>query len=122
MGHTLHECSHPSPKGQWASSLPCLVAGVFLLLRKEPFLRVCGKLIGAALASCLLPALWYYVAYLQAGKEFLDLIIEENFDRFTGNMSYSSHNAPPFYYLYITLAGFLPWTPAGCHLAVCPLL
>lgn len=97
-------------KGPVGIVLPCLVAGVFLFLRKEPFLRVCGKLIGAALASCLLPALWYYVAYQQAGKEFLDLVIEENFDRFTGNMSYSSHNAPPFYYLYITLAGFLPWT------------
>lgn len=97
-------------KGPVGIVLPCLVTGVFLLLRKEPFFRVCYKLLGAAVAACLLPAVWYYVAYLQAGQEFLDLVIEENFDRFTGNMSYSSHNAPPFYYLYITLAGFLPWT------------
>lgn len=97
-------------KGPVGIVLPCLVSGVFLLLRKERFFKICYKLFGIAIASCILPALWYYIAYLQAGREFLDLIIEENFDRFTGNMSYSSHNAPPFYYLYITLTGFLPWT------------
>ena len=46
-------------KGPVGIVLPCLVTGVFLLLRKEPFFRVCYKLLGAAVAACLLPAVWY---------------------------------------------------------------
>lgn len=97
-------------KGPVGIVLPCLVSGVFLLFRKERLFPICYKLLLVALAACVLPACWYYMAYLQGGQEFIDLVIEENFKRFTGKMSYVSHHAPPFYYLYITLAGFLPWT------------
>ncbi len=97
-------------KGPIGIVLPCLVCGVYMLLRQERFVRICYKLIIAALLACILPALWYYMAYLQGGEQFLDLVIEENFARFAGKMSYVSHHAPPFYYLYITIAGFLPWS------------
>ena len=36
--------------------------------------------------------------------------MEENFARFMGKMSYDSHEQPIVYYLYITLAGWLPWS------------
>lgn len=97
-------------KGPVGIVLPCLVTGVFMLLRREPFWRTCGKFVVIAVASCILPAVWYYAAYRQGGENFIALVVEENFGRFTGTMSYKSHDAPPFYYLYITLAGFLPWT------------
>lgn len=36
--------------------------------------------------------------------------MEENVDRFLGKMSYGSHEQPIIYYVYITLAGWLPWS------------
>ena len=39
-------------KGPVGIVLPCLVSGVFLLLRKERFFKICYKLFGIAIASC----------------------------------------------------------------------
>ena len=39
-----------------------------------------------------------------------DLMMEENFGRFLGKMSYESHENGPFYYFPILLSGLLPWS------------
>ena len=36
--------------------------------------------------------------------------MEENFGRFLGKMSYESHEQPIIYYIYTTIAGFIPWS------------
>ena len=41
--------------------------------------------------ACIVPALWYVAAYKQGGDAFLALVIEENFGRMMGKMSYDSH-------------------------------
>ncbi len=97
-------------KGPVGSLLPCMVGGAYFLFRGDRFLLAFGKFITLALTSLLLPALWYYAAWLQGGDAFYDLMMEENIGRLTGNMSYESHTQP-FYYNFITLAaGLLPWT------------
>lgn len=97
-------------KGPVGIILPCGVMGVFLLIKGEKIFRACYKLAFAALCACLLPALWYYFAYRQGGDNFITLVLEENFGRFLGKMTYESHEQPAIYNVYITLSGFLPWT------------
>ena len=97
-------------KGPVGIILPCAVLGVFLLLQKISLWKTIYKIVPIALLSCLLPFGWYYAAYQQGGDTFLQLVMEENFSRFMGKMSYDSHEQPIVYYLYITLAGWLPWS------------
>lgn len=97
-------------KGPVGSLLPCLVIGVYCLLRGDRFFPTFFRLVGICLASLVLPALWYYAAWLEGGQHFLDLAIEENLGRLTGTMSYDSH-VKPFWYNFETLAiGLCPWT------------
>ncbi len=97
-------------KGPVGALLPCLVMGIYMLLRGDNFFRTCFVLIGLCLASFILPALWYFAAYQQGGEEFLRLAMEENIGRLTGTMSYDSHLNPWWYNLEMILAGMLPWT------------
>lgn len=97
-------------KGPVGIILPCAVIGVFLLLQKVSLWRTIYKVLLLALLACILPLLWYFAAYQQGGDTFLQLVLEENFGRFLGKMSYESHEQPVIYYFYITLAGWLPWS------------
>ena len=97
-------------KGPVGIILPCAVIGVFLLLQKVSLWRTIYKILPLALLACILPLLWYFAAYQQGGDTFLQLVLEENFGRFLGKMSYESHEQPVIYYFYITLAGWLPWS------------
>ncbi len=97
-------------KGPVGVVLPCATVGCFMLVRGEKLLRAAGICILFALASCVLPLVWYYMAYLERGDSFLYLVFEENFLRFTGKMVYSSHEEPLYYNFLTMLAGFLPYT------------
>lgn len=97
-------------KGPIGAFLPCLVAGLYMVFRGDPFFPVLGRMAALCLASCVVPAVWYYAAWLQGGDNFLNLVWEENFQRLTGTMSYESHECP-FWYNFITIiVGMLPWT------------
>lgn len=66
--------------------------------------------IALGLLSTIIPAMWYAAAYERGGARFLSLVMEENFGRMTGTMSYASH-VKPFYYNFLMIAsGLLPWT------------
>lgn len=97
-------------KGPVGVILPCAAVGCFMLVRGEKFLRAFSICLLFALASCLLPLAWYWMAYLERGNSFLYLVFEENFLRFTGKMVYSSHEEPIYYNFLTMLAGFLPYT------------
>uniref|UniRef100_A0AB33J5L4 Glycosyltransferase RgtA/B/C/D-like domain-containing protein n=1 Tax=Prevotella sp. GTC17254 TaxID=3236794 RepID=A0AB33J5L4_9BACT len=97
-------------KGPVGILLPCFVIGVFMLIRGIRWWKVFSRLTLLAIAACIIPALWYIAAYHQAGNHFLSLVMEENFGRFTGTMSYASHEHP-FTYNFMTLfVGWTPWT------------
>ena len=97
-------------KGPVAVVLPLAVIFTFMLIRGEKFWRVVVKLILPFLVPLIIPTLWYYAAYQQEGAEFLDLVHEENVERMTGNMSYSSHVKPMYYNFLTLLSGYLPYT------------
>lgn len=97
-------------KGPIGALLPCLVMGIYMLLRGDNFFRTFFVLLGLCIASFILPALWYYAAYTQGGDEFLRLAMEENIGRLTGTMSYDSHLNPWWYNFEMIVAGMLPWT------------
>ena len=97
-------------KGPVAIVLPCAVAWVCALLRREGWLRETILMALSAVVSLILPALWYYAAYQQQGDSFLQLFLEENVYRFLGKMSYQSHENGLWYYFVMLPAGLLPWT------------
>lgn len=97
-------------KGPVGILLPCLVMGLFMLLKGEKLLRTTGWMLMLGLLSTVLPLAWYYAAWKQGGDAFLSLVMEENFGRMTGTMTYESHSNPWHYNFWITAAGFLPWT------------
>jgi len=97
-------------KGPVGIILPCLVTGIFMLVQKEKFWPTFGRFVLIAVLAMVIPLAWYYAAYQQGGQEFLDLVKEENIDRFTGKMSYASHEEPVWYNFITLIAGWLPWT------------
>lgn len=97
-------------KGPIGIILPCLVMAVFMLVQREKLWSTVWRLALVAVLSLVLPLCWYYAAYQQGGDAFLTLVMEENFGRFMGKMSYESHENP-FWYNFVTLiTGWLPWT------------
>lgn len=97
-------------KGPVGILLPCLVMGVFMLLKGENFWKTIGWMSLFALLALVLPLWWYYSAWKEGGDAFLELVMEENFGRMTGTMTYESHSNPWHYNFWITAAGFMPWT------------
>ena len=97
-------------KGPVGIILPCFVMGVFMLTQRENFWGVVWRMALTALLSLIIPFCWYYAAYLQGGNEFLELVKEENIDRFMGKMAYESHENPAWYNLLTLITGWLPYT------------
>lgn len=97
-------------KGPIGALLPCLIVGVYRLLRRRNFFATFFKLTACAIAAFAIAALWYYAAWLQGGSQFLDLAIEENIGRLTGTMSYDSHLNPWYYNIICVLYGMVPYT------------
>lgn len=97
-------------KGPVGMILPCLVTGIYLLIRGRRFWPTFGIMTLNGLLSLVIPAIWYYGAWLHGGERFLRLAMEENFGRFTGTMSYDSHLNPWWYNLVTLVAGMSPYT------------
>ncbi len=97
-------------KGPIGIILPCFVMGVFMLVRRENFWGIAWRMGLTAILSLILPLAWYYAAYQEGGQAFLDLVMEENFGRIMGKMTYESHENPAWYNLVTLIAGWLPYT------------
>jgi uncharacterized membrane protein (UPF0136 family) len=97
-------------KGPVGILLPCMVTGVFLLVRGVGFWKAFFQMAMTGVVSCILPALWYVAAYQQGGDNFITLVMEENLGRFMGKMSYESHENGVHYYFIMLAAGMLPYT------------
>ena len=97
-------------KGPIGMLLPCMVLFVFRLIKGGGFVQTTVSLALSGLLSLLLPALWYVAAYARGGEPFLELVLEENFGRFTGSMTYGSHEHPVLYNFTSLLSGFAPYT------------
>ena len=95
-------------KGPVGMLLPCMVVFGFRLMRGNGFWKTTVSVGLSALLSLVLPALWYLAAYQKGGEEFLRLAMEENFGRFTGTMSYESHENPAWYNLLTLAYGLAP--------------
>lgn len=97
-------------KGPVGSIFPCLVIGVYQLMRGRSFVKTFFSLAGIGFCSFIPLAAWYWAAYHQGGEEFLALVLEENTGRFFGKMSYQSHENPIWYNFLTIIWGWIPWT------------
>lgn len=96
-------------KGPVGALLPCAVAGLWYILRGDNFFFAFFRMLLLAVLAMVVPALWYYAAWLQGGDAFFNLAYEENIGRLTGTMSYESHVQPVWYNFVTLAAGTLPW-------------
>lgn len=97
-------------KGPVGAIIPCCVIAGFMLLKRENFFKVFGKMLLFGILSLVIPAIWYYAAYKQGGQEFVDLMYEENIGRMTNTMAYDSC-VEPWWFNFVTLIyGLLPFT------------
>lgn len=97
-------------KGPVGALLPCMVIGVYKLFRHDNFFATFFGMLGLAAVALGLSAWWYYLAWVEGGDNFYNLMYEENIGRLLGQMSYGSH-VKPLWYNFATLAlGLLPWT------------
>jgi 4-amino-4-deoxy-L-arabinose transferase-like glycosyltransferase len=102
-------------KGPVGMLLPILVVGLYLVILRYNLLKITGKLLSVAIASLVLPAVWYFLAWREGGQDYFDLVWAENFGRFFGqsnlNIRYDLGHREAWWYNFLTLAaGFLPWT------------
>ncbi len=102
-------------KGPTGIIIPLVISGSYTLwLRFKGVLKEIpwSLFIFPAIFSCLLSASWYYAAYLQGGKEFLEVqLVKENAARALGMKGYEIGHEKPWYYSVIYLIiSFLPWS------------
>lgn len=102
-------------KGMVGAVLPLLIFGIYLLITRHNFLLILRKTVLVGLLSIIPLFIWYYLAYLSEGKEFVDLMWAENFGRLLGlknlNIQYHLGHEVPFWHNFLFLfSGFLPWT------------
>lgn len=97
-------------KGPIGMILPCLVAGIYGLLRGDRFTPLFLRMSAIGFTSLIIPSAYYYSAFLHGDDEFRELVIEENIGRMTGNMSYESHVKPVWYNFATVALGMLPYT------------
>lgn len=97
-------------KGPIGAILPCFALTVFLLIHRIKWTTILRALLIISVMSSILPLCWYVAAYNVGGDRFLQLVLEENFGRFMGKMTYESHENGIFYYFPILAAGLVPWS------------
>jgi len=104
-------------KGPIGIVLPCLVFGVYLVIRKYSFWKALGKNALVAVPALMILFVWYYMAYQQDGQRFINIAFAENIGRFLGmkrdqlGIDYSlGHDGPFWYYFPAIVVGFLPWS------------
>lgn len=97
-------------KGPVGMLLPAMVIWVFRLMKGNRFRQTTVSVGVSAVMSLILPLAWYYAAYQQGGEEFYRLALEENFGRFTGTMSYESHENGVWYNFASLAWGLAPYT------------
>ena len=97
-------------KGPVGAIFPCMVTGVYLLIQQRGFWKSFGWMCSFGFLAILPYCGWMFLAYQQGGQEVIDLMLEENTGRFSGTMSYASHENPVWYNFLTLIWGWIPWT------------
>lgn len=98
-------------KGIPGLAIPVLQVILLCLFDRSPsFARRIRPLLGIA-AVLLVVGAWYAAAAAQGGREFVDIVIKENFVRVVGDDDFDLGHENSIGYLFGALAaGLLPWT------------
>jgi 4-amino-4-deoxy-L-arabinose transferase-like glycosyltransferase len=104
-------------KGPVGAVLPCLIFGVYLLLRGYGFGKALWKNVLVVVPALLPLGVWYVLAWKDQGDYFLKVAFAENIGRFLGMSReslgidyYLGHRAPFWFYLPALFTGLLPWS------------
>ena len=95
-------------KGPLGVVVPCFAYFIFLLLRRDlGFIRKMHPIV--LICTCAAVALsWYVLAFVQGGRDFLDVVIKENFSMVIGEDA--GHPHPFFWYVPAFFNNAAPWS------------
>ncbi len=96
-------------KGPIGMLLPCMVIFVYRLIRGNRFWPSVVSVGISGLLALVVPFCWYAAAYRLGGDEFLRLALEENVGRFSGTMSYASHENSAWFNFLTVGYGISPY-------------
>ena len=99
-------------KGPAGLLIILLIAGAHFLLTTGQKTRALLPLFSVTLCTLLLAGTWYYLAFLQGGKDFLEVqLFKENLARVIPVEGDNRGHYKPFYYPVLHLfLGFFPWS------------
>lgn len=98
-------------KGPVAIALPALIFSAYLFSSSYPIKEIVLANLKIFVPVLLISSIWYLLAYLKAGDQFIDVFLSENLGRFTGTMQKGRdpHEHSGFYLLGTLILGLLPW-------------
>ena len=115
-------------KGPVGLLLPMVGILLFYLLESNSLKETMIAILKVFVPALLVCGVWYVLAYLRGGNEFLQIAIKENAGRFLGRMEDTGEppHAHGILYMLMTLVvGFLPWTIpmflGVCNRGICDL-
>ena len=98
-------------KGPVAIILPFAICVTYLIVKPGKFsIQSLFQTLGLFTLSFILPFIWYYLAYLQGGNEFTEMVKAENISRFLGDADKEPHTHSALYLYGTVFTGFMPWT------------
>jgi 4-amino-4-deoxy-L-arabinose transferase-like glycosyltransferase len=97
-------------KGPVGAVIPGIIIVISSIINRDGVKAAIFRVIGFLLPVILLAGIWYLLAYLQGGEEFLQKFWYENGQRFLSTMEDAPHKHSVFYLFAVLLLGLLPWT------------
>ena len=97
-------------KGPVALILAAGVFGLFSLVSSVALKRIISHSLLIFIPVIALSSIWYLLAYQKGGAEFWEMVVDENFRRFTSSMDDTPHKHGIMYLFGTTFLGLMPWS------------
>ena len=97
-------------KGPVALVLPGAILALYLFCEKRKIARTIQIGVQVFVPALLIATFWYFLAYQEAGDDFLSKFWYENVQRFASSTDDNPHNHSVFYLAIMFLVGLIPWS------------
>lgn len=97
-------------KGPVALVLSAGVVSAEIVFNKLSFKRTLAYVVPVFIAALAITSIWYILAYVHGGSQFWEMVVDENFRRFTSSMEDTPHKHGVMYLFGTTFLGLMPWS------------
>ena len=109
-------------KGPVALIISAGVFSVFGIIRSVSFVKIVFRSLLVFVPVIVISSIWYFLAYKQGGQQFWEMVLDENFRRFTSSMDDTPHKHGIMYLIGTTFLGLMPWSLVLAAPLTCGLL